>query len=138
TRQFVLMPNDNPNVNQFELRNNGPNAPEEQPQPNYGTQVQPVVAVVINRSTGNDTRFSLTMPVGGYDLGENHTAGAPLEGSGLIPIVNGENKPKDVPLDLETDEQRPLYTNDFVQNWRVVHLQRLANPLEAFNAETNP
>ena len=136
TRRIVM----NPGAGTFQVLNNGHTA---QPEPVYGTQTKPVVPVVINQSTAGAERFSFSEPVGGYDLGTHEKAMAALPG-GLMPLVNTATmmqSPIDRPLDLtrdDIDDPADFYKNGVKPQWRFVHLQRLANPLLPWNAESNP
>jgi hypothetical protein len=137
TRRLELTPNSNPATNQFRVyKNDHPGLPE----PNYGTNVQPVVAVVVNRSTDGTgapkpERFTLSEPADGYTLPGGHMKGAAIPG-GLIPVT----PVKDKPLDLErTDLDKDIVKQDGTHpQFRFVHLQRLANPLMPHDKVLNP
>jgi hypothetical protein len=135
TRRVVLNPTANP---QFQLLSNGHTL---QPEPNYGTATQPVVAVVVNQTKSGYEHFSLSEPIGKYQIPGSHTMGTPKPG-GLIPLIKGTMAaPIDRPLDLsrqDIDNGKQLYKDGVIPQWRYIHLQRLANPLLAHNKVTNP
>ncbi|NQU25200.1 MAG: hypothetical protein HQ567_28265 [Candidatus Nealsonbacteria bacterium] len=86
-------------------------------------QVHPPSVMVIN----TPRRLSVSEPVDGY------TADGYADGA-YAP-------PRDIPLDAERDDE--VTANNFTADgtffgFRVVHLQRLANPLQAYDAEENP
>lgn len=145
TRQIVLAPNPDSNVNQVKILNNGHSVRTDLDYTDNTTlNVQPVVAVVINQTTTDGTttdgttsdyeRFSFSEPVGGYTLGGMHMAAAPLDPTGLRVITPVIDKPLDA-----ADDRKDIFMKDGMhQQYRVVHLQRLANPLVAHNKTTNP
>ncbi len=144
TRQIVLMPQNNPTVNQVAVLNNlSPSAPDASP-----PDIQPAIAIVADNAWDGTTSTSysfanwpnLTMnisePLRGYTLpaGISFTQGS----------ANGEgafSSTIDVPLDylnpILTAGGNPLKNGRFT-NFRNVHLQRLANPLLPWNAVSNP
>lgn len=136
TRRLELQPNTNPATNQFRVFKNDHMA---LPEPTYGTQVQPVVAVVVNRTTDGTApspmRFTLSEPVDGYVLPGAHMKGPAIPG-GLVPIT----PVKDRPLDVErTDPDKEFVEKDGTHpQFRFVHLQRLANPLAPHDKVLNP
>ncbi|HTN75229.1 MAG TPA: hypothetical protein VL096_08280, partial [Pirellulaceae bacterium] len=132
TRQIVLTPNANPDQNQFTVRNN---ASTTRPEPNYGAQTQPVVAAVINKTTGGAARrFSISEPVGGYSVAAPSMLAA--ESAGLPQLIE---PPLDIPLDFTDGEGKDVLMKDGTKyQHRVMHLQRLANPLQPFDATSNP
>lgn len=143
TRRFVLNPTAAAGAAKFQVLSNGHTA---QPEPNYATQVQPVVPVVVNKAVtamgAAPERFTFSEPVGGYTLG-SHQKSAELPG-GLVPLQNSTTTmptPIDVPLDLkrtDIDDGEELYKDGVLKQWRFVHLQRLANPLQPWNKYSNP
>ena len=88
--------------------------------------------------------LSVSDPSGGYPL---------VDASGIdrTPVTDGWQyaNPFDEPLDpfpgvnplpvsAAEVNNRALWTNGLTDNFRVLHLQRLANPLEAWNKDDNP
>jgi hypothetical protein len=127
TRRIELQPSVDPTVNQVRIMNNQHST---QPEPNYTTPTtQPAVAVVLTKSTNGDARFSLSEPVGGYSV-----VGTPQADTGLALL----NPVLDVPLDNTGDNKTELMKKGMSQQFRSLHLQRLANPLIAHNKITNP
>ena len=84
-----------------------------------------VIAVAINQPRS----LGLTDPDGGYPLNDPNGAPAVDVGDGLA---------YPVPYDDVLDTDAELRKTGVTQDYNVVHLQRLANPLEPYNAATNP
>lgn len=117
-RQIVLAPNVDPNVaDQVQVRyNSDPSGTNELPAGRY----KPPVAVLIDQPP--DRRMSVTEPPGGYtDVNWD-------------PANQVYNPPYDTPLDQATE----LKTTGMTKRYKLVHLQRLANPLEPFDPVRNP
>ncbi|MHB1035795.1 MAG: hypothetical protein ACYC0Y_14235 [Pirellulales bacterium] len=91
------------------LRNGG-----NEPRPNA---IKPAIGIVIDQPR----RLSVSEPVGGYP---------PVD-----PVKKEYDPPLDTPLDKAT---REVWTTGTTSLYRVVHLQRLANPLEPWEATLNP
>jgi hypothetical protein len=164
TRQIVLAPNPNPNVNQVEVRNNlnpplnGTDAPTVDPPLNSFTpgpaQIQPAIAIPIDlvRTTAGGASKGKGKGVGKGGAGTDDiplSISEPAEVDGWYPEVgpggeiwdpnaaDGEgaySPPIDEPLDSGSLPQ----TNGTVKNYRRIHLQRLANPLAPYHAVVNP
>lgn len=117
-RQIVLAPNVDPNVaDQVQVRyNSDPSGSNELPAGRY----KPPVAVLIDQPP--DRRMSVTEPPDGYtDVNWD-------------PANQVYNPPYDEPFDQATE----LKTTGMTKRYKVVHLQRLANPLEPFDPVRNP
>ena len=105
------------------------------------------VGIVINRTlvggiggTAEDRTFSFSEPTTPY---------YPIvDGSGnaAVAVADGlqYTVPHDVPLDQDAtyqtnaDDLTAINQNETTQNFRVVHLQRLADPTQDWDADTNP
>jgi hypothetical protein len=133
TRSIQLMPGDPspavPNTNQVEIVNN--NAPMPYEQPN-AADMKPAVAAVMDAAVMNGTTYdypnfsmSLSEPKSGYPMVTWDQLAAGGEGAYGPPI--------DTPFDNAT-----FPANGTTENYRVIHLQRLANPTAAWNATGNP
>ncbi|MFL2863942.1 MAG: hypothetical protein ACJZ8Y_01885 [Pirellulaceae bacterium] len=99
----------------------------------------PVIGLPINQHIygGNTSPLSLTLtePVGGY----SQRVGAAVGVDGELEL----NPPRDYPLDFSgnpLNSKRRIYLmeNGTRADFAVVHLQRLANPLQPYDATTNP
>jgi hypothetical protein len=149
TRRFELTPDINPNqVDQVRLKDSNNPA-------GYGDAVDagtdanaPAIAIVIDRhiegGVGVLHSLSLTEPISGYPEG----LALPMD------WTDGESQLAaiaDTPLDnLYLDDpahaadgdvtlrRTAAITNGTTPDYAVVHLQRLANPLQAYHATTNP
>ncbi len=129
TRRIVLEPNPNPNIHSAQVYDNQA-IPIEPTVPD----IQPAVGVVINQPRS----FNVTEPVAGYPLyGIPPVApgpaaevwdpmGADYEGAYFPPL--------DEPLDTDPE----LVQDGTDEDYCMVHLQRLANPLLPFHATLNP
>lgn len=148
TRRIVLSPNATV-TSQVQVLDN------ITPYPTAPTQIQPPVAVVINRggtaNSGNprDTgNLNISEPAGGYTApGSAWTLGSASGEGAYAP-------PADQPLDDRPQGRdgammnalslapetpgTPLDRNDFTADVRTLVLQRLANPLLPYNAQLNP
>ncbi len=105
------------------LNNEVANSRDPYPDPNPAVEDNPALAIEIdaNASTGlTQSGMSVSEPVNGYP-------NAGWDGSKFVP-------PLDVPLDTANELQQDGTT----EAYRMVHLQRLANPLKDWNATTNP
>lgn len=87
-----------------------------------------VVAIAINQPTS----LGLTDPETGYN---------PLDPTGAAPVDVGDGlaypTPYDTPEDYNSGDSAILRTG-VTQDYNIVHLQRLANPTEPYNAASNP
>jgi hypothetical protein len=135
TRHIELQPSNSNYANTNQVRiiaNNSTTSPE----PNYGTpDIQPTLAVVLNRTTGGTfARFSFSEPPNGYTFpGTSMVGGTATDGSGLriiSPIV-------DTPVDKQLEGGK-LMKDGTHQYHREIHLQRLANPLQPYDQNSNP
>ena len=101
----------------------------------------PVIGLPINQHTygGNTSALSLTLtePIGGY----SQRAGAANGVDGELEL----NPPLDTPLDASYNPdpvtgvgRDALMTQGTTIDFAVVHLQRLANPLQPYHATNNP
>jgi hypothetical protein len=120
-RQIVLTPSPNPDrSNQVQVLNNGikDGATNDLP---TGT-ICPPVAVLINQPQ----RLSVTEPIGGYP----ETKGA----SRFDPLTRSYVPPLDHPLDTDLRLQRTATS----VGYKIVYLQRLANPLQDYDPLANP
>ncbi len=128
TRRIVLTPNSNPQSNQVEVLNNKVIGGADQPP----APVQPAVAVVVNRPR----RLNISEPRDGYP--ENDPMGEPYkEGEGYP-------TPYDEPLDSEkmrkedAEDLPAINRTGTTARFRVLHLQRLANPKAEYHPVYNP
>ncbi len=139
-RRIVLSPNPDPSVSQVQVLNN--NAPPPYAEPAV-SETQPAVAVALTEAlmAGTPSTFPNVMasisepkpndpiypPTTGTTAGGEQTYAPPLD----IPLdtknpyLGGATAPNQPP-----DGTRP--------NFRMIHLQRLANPLKPWNQNTNP
>ena len=146
TRRIVMSPGANPNTNQVVIKNNRTPVADDAPAP---PDVQPEIAVVINKPRS----LSLTEPKDGYPGSSPpnavNTALLTAQGVTYTPSVPGGddgtyNPVFDLPFDMnpvvQTDSslRSDLTENGIIENFRRVHLQRLANPLLPWNKFTNP
>ncbi|MFP6671366.1 MAG: hypothetical protein VB857_08125, partial [Pirellulaceae bacterium] len=115
TTRHIRM-NPNANGNQFQVRNNKGAATSP-----LASQAQPVVAIPVNHPRS----LSISEPTGGYLAGDWDPALAAGEGAYATPL--------DEPLDDD------ILRDDNVHiNYRVIYLQRLANPLLPWHTTGNP
>jgi hypothetical protein len=151
TRQIVLAPNVNPNVNQVEVRNNQtppptPTDPTTVDPPMDGfasppAQVQPAIAVPVDAVFNSadppnplPLSLSISEPLGGYpDPGGG--AWDPTAAAGEGAYLTPYDDPQSAAIDPPT---RVPPGNGTSGNFRRIHLQRLANPLLPYHFETNP
>lgn len=149
TRRIVLTPNTDPNVSQVEIiANNSPAGPE----PTFGNgDIQPAIAVALRNartSTGQvlnaPFQFSagISEPKDGYDalILANAIPGAPT----FNPSAGAEGSFTSV-IDRPLDDRNPsMGTSDdqpvdgVEPSFAMIHLQRLADPTQAWNADANP
>jgi hypothetical protein len=105
------------------------------------TDLQPVVTIpidyVLRNSVAVAQSFTVTEPINGYLANP-----PPATSMWQPPGPNDEghfSPPADEPLDAPRGGEFAFLLNDTTnQNFRTVHLQRLANPLIAWNAVSNP
>ncbi|MBN1395420.1 MAG: hypothetical protein JW959_10385 [Pirellulales bacterium] len=126
TRRIVLTPppspDPNPNTsNQVEVYNDGTTN-------DVPSNIQPPVAIVIN----HPRRLSISEPDAGYP--DNSPAGTPYN------ETNGYTPPYDQPQDTQVPSPlaAEIAENNRYDHIQVIHLQRLANPLLPYDADTNP
>ena len=148
TRRFELKPNVDPTVDdQVRLRNNNNPA-------GYGDAVDagtdpnaPAIAIVIDShiegGAGMPHSLSLTEPVGGYPERVAAVEGPDGEPEMLVktdtPLDNQYlNDPAHAGDGDAALQRTAAITNGTFIDYAVVHLQRLANPLQPYNARTNP
>ena len=94
---------------------------------NTPTDIQQPVAVIIDQPT----HLNVSEPLGGY--------GAPFTGtSGGEQVYSPTNSAQDSPLAPPTIPSGVTSTTLPIPNYCQIYLQRLANPLLAYNATTNP
>jgi len=124
TRRIVLTPTADPDTPQVEIYSDGTNDDLS------SLAILPAVAVVINPPgcvVGNETRpmrLSVSEPVNCYPVYDAANANA-----------TEYNPIRDDPLDVQGEAP---YTNGTTSGYRVIYLQRLANPLAEYDPETNP
>jgi hypothetical protein len=146
TRRIVLTPNNNPDTNQVEvLSNNNPSDPA-------AADLAPRVAVVINKpgSLSVSAPKATMMRPKGYPT--DNVNDPLLQPQGIswgtpapTPYNEGQYRPPiDIPLDqqplVQTDAEllAAVKENGFRDDFRRVHLQRLANPLKPWHVTQNP
>jgi hypothetical protein len=127
TRRIELMPNSNPESTWVGVVDNREAGKDDLQK--IAANIQRPVAVVIDAirkfdGTSETRRLSITEPDDGYPAYEDG-------GSQYNPI-------RDVPLDKELSDWDVLKTNDLHPRYRVVYLQRLANPLRDYHSTDNP
>ncbi len=130
TRSITLVPTADETDNQI-IRNewNGTAMAETQ---RMGIAV--VIDGVPTSTTAAPRQFCVSDPAGGYPL-------APA--TAVLDVVDGDafNVPSVEPVDErfgQADDQDDIWTNGTTDRFRWACLQRLANPLLAWNADTNP
>ena len=106
-----------------------------------GTETPAVDAkvIVINNSSVGTRSLSLSDPDGGYMIPGTSSTASALDGQLIFP-------PLEHPLDSqptglapeEIEDYKAVWTNGVSDNFRFAYLQRLADPLQDFNATTNP
>ncbi len=101
-----------------------------------GKSVQNATAVIIDtvagKAAGHDVpRLSISEPDGGYPA-------ADAGGMAYDPATNGYTQPYDKPLDVGKPLETEIATSGRHDEVKVVHLQRLANPLLPYDATANP
>ncbi len=129
TRRIVLNPSSNPaasgQVAVFNGDINGDGIPDNDLDPTRVT-IQPPTAVVINTTTavGQPQRLSISEPRGGYP---------PADPNGGQYTTTGYPRAYDIPLDQQlwgvSTMAAAIADNARSDNIKVIHLQRLANPL---------
>ena len=133
TRRIDLTPSTDPATQQVQVFSAPATAPADDL---ADLSIQPAAAVVINAvvDAANTPlpagpRLSISEPDGGYPTVDSQ--------GGAYVAATGYPTPYDAPLDTGTEIKISGRTdpNNF---FKVVHLQRLANPLAAYNAVTNP
>ena len=134
TRRIILTPSANPNVNQVSTANMMPGAlppavtvkPEPVlPGPGNSGDRMPAIAIIVDAPHP----LSVSEPTGGYTAANFMVTPTNPEGE--------YNPPIDEPLDWNRENNR-LRTNQTIASFRIVHLQRLADPTQPFDAALNP
>ena len=108
-----------------------------------------VVAIALDQNgTGTDRSFGITDPVEGYAAIAQMESGDPSANvmaiaDGFQFVVNGMPVTFDRPIDrvpiMDADwPSHPLNHRGLISGYRVVYLQRLANPLADYDPLTNP
>jgi hypothetical protein len=164
TRRIELKPNVDPTVaNQVRVIDNLSDDSSGTPANNNDVafaQAAPAVAIVINRrclgggaASDRSQSFSLTEPVNGYPTtGDPDWVAAPPGADGVDDNDGQfETNQKDDPLDKTRTDTEPgtnwwpshggnpvLIPSGTRGGFRMLHLQRLANPLLPWNVDTNP
>jgi hypothetical protein len=164
TRRFELTPDVDPTVtDQVRLRNNkNPDgygdAVKRGPGANASPQLPPPIAIVIDfhkyDGVNKSHSLSLTEPIGGYPERVNAEPNPEDENELQLRDPDLPEYSADQPLDNkyvkdpahngDPDENAPelqrtaTITNGTTPDYAVVHLQRLANPLQPYHATTNP
>lgn len=148
TRRFELTPDVDPAVvDQVRLQNNNNPAGYGDAEDALTNALAPPIAIVIDShihgAGGMPHSLSLTEPIGGYP--ERVAAVAGLDGEPEMlaradtPLDNQYLNDPAHAGDGDGDLQRiASITNGTFIDYAVVHLQRLANPLQPYNATTNP
>jgi len=136
TRRFLLTPNADPNINQFQLASNGLNPSRDPP--------APVVAVAINQPRS----LSITDPTDRSNPSRQGYPGVPGAPDPRDPTwdetaAGGDGAfvpPKDKPFDANRggDWDILFRQNGTHPNFRTLHLQRLANPNAPYDRLVNP
>ncbi|MEC7564435.1 MAG: hypothetical protein VX738_02025, partial [Planctomycetota bacterium] len=148
TRRIDLTPNIDPTVrDQVRIHNNS-NPPGYGDPVDAGTDAQaPAIALPIDMHIGAGVgmlqSLSITEPVGGYPERMAAMAGPDGEPELLAKADTPlDNQYLDDPIhagDADPVLQRTAtITNGTFVDYAVIHLQRLANPLQPYNANTNP
>jgi hypothetical protein len=123
-RQIVLAPNPDPDApNQVQmLFNENANAGNQLPVARMKNPIAVLIDEQRDTSTGTGTvrRMSVSEPAGGY--------------TGLDPTTFEYNPIRDAPVDTDA----PLTQTGLTPRYKIVHLQRLANPLEPYDPVQNP
>jgi len=130
TRQIRITPDPDPNVHQVQVLNNGTITPA----PTYAPpQVQPTVGIVVDRAV-DDVGGTLTPVARPLSVSEPPNG---YETAGWDPLLAGGEGAYATPLDEPEDRRYGLYPgltlNDNIPDFCRIHLQRLANPLLAWN-----
>ena len=139
-RRIVLRPNADPiSGNQVEVRDNRNGAQPDQ----QNIAMQDAAAVVIDKSNPPDRRLGVTAPT---------KKAYPNVDAAATPSVHTEAEGYKVPYDEPFDYSDPPSANEYhaedvatvlaqdgtVPHFRVMHLQRLADPTRPFHPVTNP
>ncbi len=121
SRRIELKPDNNPaTTGQVAVKSDGTNDDLS------GVTIQNAVAVVVN----SPRRLSISEPDGGYT--DVDASSAPYD------PVTGYTAPHDEPLDTGKPLEDAIKTSGRTDDVKVVHLQRLANPLLPYDADVNP
>ncbi len=123
----------------MQIKNNGKTPTEPS-----ATDIQNPVAVVINRrldqtatpATGQPDSISVSEPVLGYD--SIATAGATWNPPSAMYPEGAYSPAFDTPIDQSNTVLTGVNLSGTTPSFRYIHLQRLANPLVAWNLTTNP
>ncbi len=122
TRRIVLEPSLNVNEHQAQVLENQAAIPEPLP-----PDIQPAVGIVINLPSS----LNVTEPITGYPL---TGPGGEVWNPTLADFEGAYDPPLDTPLDTEPELVEDKTTNDYC----MVHLQRLANPVLPYDPVLNP
>ena len=125
-RSISLVPSADPTVNQIFRNEWDPGLPT----PAMVETGFPGIAVVIDQPRS----LSVSDPDNGYDGMNNTTLTNPEDGHVLAAV-------RDIPLDAtgrDAEDDVAIWRNATTDNFRVVELQRLANPLAAWDPDLNP
>jgi hypothetical protein len=131
-RRIVLDPDPNPEAPKDQVKVVGNGETWDSP-----TGIRKPVAAIINASEPVKRRMSLTWPK------KAHYPEVDPADVGHREEVGGYPQPYDEPFDFSTvyhdqDMIDALMQNGTVSNFRVLHLQRLADPTQPYNSTTNP
>ena len=122
TRRIELTPSNNPDDKQVAVHGDGLLANDD-----LDLDIQPPIAVVINPPDfvlNEPKRLSVSEPTKGYKKPFNNASTPP----------NAYEPAYDAPFDRDP----AVTTNGTTPRYRLIYLQRLANPLREYNADTNP
>jgi len=133
TRRIVLTPNADPNTAQVDVRDNHLQGESDYVADKVSGLIQAATAVVVNQPR----RLSVSEPTKGYPAKD--------EKDGDYDPATGEY-PNAFDRPLDSEEKRPddkddvpaLLQNGTTLHFRIVHLQRLADPTQLYDENLNP
>ncbi|MGY8750292.1 MAG: hypothetical protein ACKVHR_19800, partial [Pirellulales bacterium] len=98
------------------------------------TYATKAIAVVID----GPRSLSISDPQGGYTIGPNEQLVQVGDGEQIVDagVLPPQAAPRDEPLDANRDDA--IWNNGTTDEFRFAYLQRLANPLEDWDQDTNP
>jgi hypothetical protein len=137
TRRIILAPTFDPSTRQVDVRDNRQAGNSDLLLTPPAGSFKPATAVVIDQAKTGPRRLSVSEPPGGYPLVDPD--GKPYsEASGGYPTPY--DHPFDGPLDAKVDpaDVAALVQTGTTFAFRVLHLQRLANPLLPYHSVSNP